>query len=419
MRLSRFCLLLSLLCLCASVTRLYSQGKPSPVISFAGAPNYSQAELLAFTGLKPGSTQQQMDAAAQRLGDTGLFDEVNFAGNNREIIFTLKPSKTTRSASYSNFIFWPDEELDRDLRARVPLYRSSAVPIRGDMDQEIKDTLTALLKEKGIVDASISLMSETSRLVFSIASPPVRIHALRIEGVSAAMQPKIDHVVHEMTGQLWDKESIKDIFVRVGDDYRNEGYRDVTLLKQEHSAPAISADGIDLDMTATISEGAQYHVSQFDWAGSEVLSPTGFKKVITLKVGSLDSAYSLQESLELIARAYRAKGYTLAKASAPPVVDSATHQVSYTASVVPGPLHHFSSVHFIGISDELAKQLNAAWQMKPGDIYDDSYASRFVNQNPAWSKQGYIPIVQAKLEPVAHTADITINFSRVPPPKSH
>ncbi len=54
-------------------------------ISFTGAPAYSQAELLAFTGLKPGSsaTQQQVEDAAQRLGDTGLFEEVNFSGDDR------------------------------------------------------------------------------------------------------------------------------------------------------------------------------------------------------------------------------------------------------------------------------------------------------------------------------------------------
>jgi outer membrane protein insertion porin family len=423
MRHSTLCLLLTFFCSCAFAPYLLAQGKTSPTISFTGAPNYSQAELLAFTGLKSSSTQQQMDAAAQRLSDTGLFEEVNFSGNSKGIVFTLKPAKATRAAGYSNFVLWSDDELDRSIKARVPLYRAAAVPVGSKMEDAISAALTAILEEKGIAGASITLMPKGKELVFSIGSPSVRIHSLTLNGASAAMQPKIDHVVHEMTGLPWDNESFKDVSVRVGDDYRNEGYRDFALVKQERSAPAITANGIELDLTASISEGAQYHVSQFNWAGSDALSTAQFKKVVTLKVGGPDSVYSLQESLILVAKAYRAKGYTLAVASAPPVVDPAAHQVAYTVSVEPGPLHHFNSVRFVGIGDDLAKQLNAAWQMKQGDIYDDSYAYKFITENSALNsaltKQGYRESIRPKLDTATHTADITITFSKATAPKSN
>ena len=94
MRLFRVFPVLAAVCLCAFSILLFAQTRVLREIFFPGAPGYSQAELLAFTGLKPGgsATQQQLDDAAQRLNDTGLFDEVNFAGNDKGIVYTLKPA---------------------------------------------------------------------------------------------------------------------------------------------------------------------------------------------------------------------------------------------------------------------------------------------------------------------------------------
>ena len=39
--------------------------------------------------------------------------------------------------------------------------------------------------------------------------------------------------------------------------------------------------------------------------------------------------------------------------------------------------------------------------MKPGDIYDDTYAIKFVTQDPAVLKLGYRPNIQPKLDPIA------------------
>ncbi len=344
MRLSRVLPALAAVCLCALAPFVSAQTRHIPAITFTGAPSYSQAELLAFTGLKPGEIdQQQLDDATQHLSDTGLFDEVTFAGNDKGVVYTLKLAKTIFPAEFSNFVWWQDDELDRLLKARVPLYRGSAVPRNGNLQESVCAALKALLAEKGVIDPSVaSIETNTGRIIFSIDSPPVHIRSLILKGVSPGMQPKIAHVSQEKAGESWYEDgSFKDISVLVGDDYRNDGYRDFALVDPQHSTPVITANEIEIDLMATINEGAQYRVSQFDWAGSEILSTADFKKVATLKVGNLDSAYYLQESLQLMAKAYRAKGYTLAKVSAPPIVDPAIHQVAYTVSVEPGPLHHF------------------------------------------------------------------------------
>jgi outer membrane protein assembly factor BamA len=316
MRLFRVFPALAAVCFCASTLSANSQTRVLREISFTGAPGYSQAELLAFTGLKPGSTasQQQVEDAAQRLNDTGLFDEVNFSGNDGGIVYTLKPAPATAMlpARFGNFVWWQDDEIERTLKARVALYRGNAVPTAGNLRESVSRALTAMLAGKGVADATVASRLASSRpngpldrIIFAIDSPPVLIHSLTLANASPGMRPKLDRIIHDVVGQQWDKDaSFDNISSRVGDIYHDEGYLDIALANQEHSAPATTAKDIELDLTATLSEGAQYHVTRLDWAGSDLLSVADFKRQATIKVGDHDSPTALRESLKPLTDAY-------------------------------------------------------------------------------------------------------------------
>jgi len=248
-------------------------------ISFTGAADYSQADLLAVTGLKAGSsaTQKQVEDAAQRLNDTGLFDEVNFTGNDKGIVYALKPAPSSAMlpVRFGNFVWWQDEEIEQTLKARVVLYRENAVPTSGNLRESISAALTAMVAEKGVAGATVASRLSSSRpggplnrLVFVIDSPAVLVHSLTLADASPAMQSKLVPVIRDMAGQQWDKDgSYLNIASRVGDVYHNEGFLDVAVAKQDHSAAAITLKDIELDLTATIHDS-----SGVDWVGSVVSS---------------------------------------------------------------------------------------------------------------------------------------------------
>ena len=431
MRLFRVVPVLAAVCLCALPLSPIAQTRVLPEISFSGAPGYSQAELLAFTGLKSGSsaTQQQLDDAARHLNDTGLFDEVNFSGNDKGIVYTLKPAPASAMlpARFGNFVWWSDEEIERTLKERVALYHGGAVPALGNLRESIAAELKRMLADKGLADAKVALRPSSPRpgtppdhIVFAIDSPAVVIHSLTLTGVSPGMRPKLDRVIQDVAGQQWDKDaSFDNIGSRVGDVYHNEGYLDIALAKQEHSAPNITAKDIELDLSAVLSEGAQYHVTQLAWAGSDMLSTADFNKQAALKVGDPDSPMALRESLKSLTNAYGAKGYIDAKISAPPVVDRAAHQVAYSISVEPGPQYHFRSVRWPSVSAEQAKAFDAAWHMKTGDVYDSTYLQRFLSQNKMLMQQGYAMNVTLKRDPSALMVDLSVTFTKAgqPPPQ--
>jgi len=149
------------LCLLPSSTRLSGQAVILPKnIIFTGVPAYSQEELLAFTGLKPGATSSaaEVQAAAQKLSDTGLFTDVHFQSEPQGLVYALKamPASNLLPARFPNLVWWTNEELAAALKTRVPLYRGS-IPISCNLQDSVSTALTAMLAEKG-VHAKIAIM---------------------------------------------------------------------------------------------------------------------------------------------------------------------------------------------------------------------------------------------------------------------
>src|SRR5277367_3755126 len=64
-------------CLCFG-SRMLAQSYPVPAVTFSGDPAFSSTELLAAGGLAIGASMDQgaMQAAAQRLNDSGMFATV-------------------------------------------------------------------------------------------------------------------------------------------------------------------------------------------------------------------------------------------------------------------------------------------------------------------------------------------------------
>ncbi len=393
-------------------------------ITFAGAPLYSQQELLAFTGLKPGSeaTQQQIEEAAQKLGDTGLFEDVSFSGNDEGLTYTLKPAaaRATMPVRFANFVWWGDDEMEQALENQVPLYHGGIVPISGTMRETIATALAAFVAQKGLAGATVNSRlgslqpgAAPDRVVFAIDAPSVLVHSVSFTGESAGMQPKLERTRSELAGQPWDEaETFLNVSGRVSDVYRNDGYLDIAVEKPERSTPNVTPTGVEVNLTAVLNEGAQYHVKQLAWAGSEILSAEDFRNRAQLRPGDPASPIKLAESLKLLRDAYGSKGYIDAMIDAPEQLDRSAHQASYTISVAQGPQYHLRSVRFPNVSTDQEKQFNSEWKMKPGDVYDDTYPLKFMEQHAGLVQHGYSMSVQLAKDSSALAVDLAIEFKK-------
>ena len=415
------------LCLLTFAASAFAQPVTLSRIKFVGDDTHTQAQLLAASGLRPGpSTVQAVHDAAQRLGDTGMFEDVNFSSNGPELTFTLKPaaSKTMLPARFTNFLWWDDKDLNAVLEKQIPLYRSDAVPISGNLRDAISAALKDLVAAKGVPTPSVTSLPSASRpghpldsIAFSIASPQVLVHSLTLVQPSPDMQPKLQRTIADLTNQQWDQSAEFDaIDARVGDVYHNEGYLDFVVANLQHSAAIVGADSIGVDVTAAITEGVQYRVSQLTWTGSPQISAADFTRQAPLKSGAVASSHALRDSLHVVSKAFSANGYIDARVDAPAQIDRAAHLVAYTITVDPGPQYHVKSIQWSGLPPDQQQALASYFRMKAGDIYDATYFGNFVGEHTDLLRQGYRPGINIRANPADHTVDLTLVFSKGPTP---
>lgn len=421
MRSTLFSASLFLLCLLSPTTRICAQSFTVPKVVITGASGYAQADLLALIALKPGSTATQADvqAAAQRLGDTGLFTNIRFQSNPSGLVFSLKlmPADNLLPTRFTNFVWWTPQELNTALKARVPLYMG-VVPTAGNLQENVSTALKAMLAEKGItatIDAvpTVALARNTPTAIsYSIQSPEVRVHSLTLVQASPAMQPKLEKIIASQLGKPYEQDTTRDtISSQISDVYRNSGYLDFTLIDLSHTPPQVSAAAIQLDLTASISEGEPYRLSTLTWPGSDIISAADFNKFVKLKPEDIASQFALRQSLAPIARAYYSKGFQDAKVQAPATFDRTTHHVAYTVRVTPGDQYRIHSIKVLGLSDTQHTEFDPAWHMNPGDFYDVGYITEFLHRNTALrSLLGYSATYKAVSDPNTHLVDLAISF---------
>jgi outer membrane protein insertion porin family len=412
-----------ILCLTAS-TALAQQYTVKKLI-FDGPTPYSQSALEAAAGLKPGQTiaQADLEAAAQRLVDTGAFTEMQTTLDGPikaiSVVFKLKAVDPSRmlTADFANFIWLPPAELATELQKQVPLFNGT-VPEAGNQQDAVLAALKQILAAKGI-DATISMTpiapspSQPLRLIeYSVARPDIRIHSLTLSGVTPPFAADTDKLVHMLTGTRYTEgvvpTSLSNILLT---PYRNAGYQAAAISSLSHTVASSTAARVDLDVAATVEPGDLYHLSHLDWQGSPEMSAQAFTAEAELHPGDVASRKALLLSLSKLEAAFHNKGYLDAVVTATPHLDTTAHTVAFTVAADPGAQYTLKSVTALNLSDAQRKDFDRAWNIKPGDIFNQGYVASFLKNNTALlSLSQMTASFKVVADPDAHTVDLIMTF---------
>ena len=124
-------------------------------IKTSGTQRYGHDEIVAASGLRIGDTVTDDDfkKAAQRLGETGVFSDVaygfSYSPLGTKLDLQLADAQKFVPVRFENFVWFTDEELGKELRNRVPLFRGE-VPVAGTLLELLNDALQALLLENNL-----------------------------------------------------------------------------------------------------------------------------------------------------------------------------------------------------------------------------------------------------------------------------
>ncbi len=123
-------------------------------IHATGSNHYADEQVAAACGLKPGDavTLEQLQAAADRLAQLGVFSKVNYRftthGDKIVVEFQLADAPTV-PVTFDNFPWFTDEELAAAIRQAVPFFDGTA-PQGGALLDTVTAAVSTLLEAHGI-----------------------------------------------------------------------------------------------------------------------------------------------------------------------------------------------------------------------------------------------------------------------------
>ena len=394
-------------------------------IQFKGDPEYSDQELLAASGLKPGVvvTSQELNDRSKLMMDTGMFDSLTYKFDGADLIFNLIPASLLYPIRLGNLPLKPGPELDAKLHDRFPLYHGK-VPAEGGLLDSVRTALEDLLAAQG-VKATVTAIPfgeagtrKVSAMNFSIATPQVRVGALELQGVSASMMARVKNVADHATGTAFDTtNSATNLEHTFATFYADDGYAAVKVHAARAADPVIGEAAVDIPFSVTIEEGHLYKLGAVHLPPDSLVSPAEIDKVTGAQAQTVKGA-TMRAVWGLIANRYKSKGYLDFSMTPHPQFDEAAGTVSYTVDLNPGAVYHLALLRFDNVSDDLRKLLMRNWQMFPGDPFDASYVSDFVikaqTTDPVLQRTlaGVTVSYEVRADPVSHDVNLVIRLER-------
>jgi len=145
--------------------------------------------------------------------------------------------------------------------------------------------------------------------------------------------------------------------------------------------------------------------------------------LLGMRAGQPANGVKVDRASNDIRKAYGRKGYLLVRVKSAPEFDEQAQSVVFKMSVVEGPQFRMGRLITKGFSEAETSQLNAKWEMKPGDIFDDGYWMEFskkhigeilrntLMQRAAQGKPAPQLKVDSKVDRQAHTVDFIVELT--------
>jgi len=362
-------------------------------IRFSGLNKFTEKQAAAGTGLRVGDpiTTADLSVAADRLAKSGAFDKVAFQystlGNQLTAIFTVVENRQLLPCLFDNFVWFSDEQLDKTLRAHVPLF-GGITPVSGGMEQEIIDALRDLLKANGIA-ADVQPIpspgpSGTGKvMLFRVVGISMPIKSASFPGASAISEKELETAATGAIGQDFSIANMSDFAsATLVPFYHQRGYLRAAFSRPEWSIIGSPAEGAapDVALTLRVKEGSQYFWDKAEWSGNHQMTNEQMEQALGMKQGEVANEQKIEDGFKAIRDGYGKIGYIDARVQPRVSLDDSKSLAAYAVNIDEGVQYHMGRVIFLGVPEKAAADLASKWQLKAGAVYDGSYAEEFVDK---------------------------------------
>lgn len=403
--------------------QVYTAGK----IQFVNPGPYSHDELEAVAGIHPGTkfTADDLSASAQKLADTGYFDDVTASLEGRfaamTVTYQLKPAatETMLPVGFQNFVWLTQDEIDGAVKAKLPLFRGY-LPEGSTTEDVLAEALKDALAAKGVRASVVYETAEPTlahpklEIEYRVSKPYVQVSDVKLAGVSSELLPYVQQSVKDIArtpyrsdpGGLRTTDALlKPLF--------DAGYIEAALDGVQTSISTMPDGGEGVALSASLDAGAVYKVSGIVFAGAPLFSADEFAAKAKLHAGDVASRKNLMQTLEPLDSAYRRRGYMDVRVIATPNLEKQAQKVAYAVSVTPGEQYRIHEVTAENLDPQARAVFDRLFSMKAGDLYNPEYVTEFLAKNAGTREfQPYSGNYVAYAHPKTHTVDLVISFAR-------
>jgi outer membrane protein assembly factor BamA len=292
------------------------------------------------------------------------------------ITFQLEEIKGQSSpVVFDNFIWFSDEELAAAIKREVPSFNGSA-PDAGNTNEAIKQALQNLLTERKLPGQVEYNLTEHEHM-FRVEGVPMTICTLHFPGAQSVPEQKLIEATRSSMERQYSRQSAN-TFPKYG---LYPIYRELGHLRASFGTPVAKPESNEncegVELTIPVNEGAVYSWAKAEWSGNQVLSGQELDAALGMKPGEVANGKKFDKGLSEVKRAYGKHGHIQANMNPTPEFDDATPKVTFKIAVNEGPQYRMGTVEFKGFSPVDAALLAEKWNLKSGDVYDQSYAGHF------------------------------------------
>ena len=410
-----------------------SNSAPSSAIAsikVTGSNKVPTDQIVAASGLKPGDvvTAVQIQDATNRLTALGIFSTVNFRYTSKGAAIDLEfqvQEAPTYPIVFDNLPWFTNDEIGNAIRKQVGLFTGEA-PDGGTIVDEMTAVIENMLAAKNIKGTVThqligAAIGDGMVMQFHVDGTSLRVQSVQFGDPMAANSETLKDRVSDLKGQpysllaaeLFDVEQVRPVYAGRGLLRAQIGPPQTRLVPDMYD-PKESA----VELSIPIAPGPVYSWKGVSWQGNQAVQSTDLDAAVALKPGEVADGMKIEAQWQKVEGEYGQRGYIDMKLDAEPQFDDATHQISYRVKISEGSQYHMGEMVITGLSVEAEKRLREAWQIAPGQVFDDGYYEMHMKMlaKPSQAIFGNLPVHYnefghfLRANPDHRTVDVLMDF---------
>ena len=369
-------------------------GKPqaSPAMELArielvGAKRFSTVDVARLSGLTIGKavTINELNDAAQRLADTGLFEKVTYrytlAGRRATVIYELRELPWTISVSFDNFVWFTNDELVEALRRDLPTF-DGTLPKSQEMPDLVIRSLQKLLEARKIPGRvefapEATLGGSLIQYLFSVKDPAPKFCRVQVTGASVIPEKDLADAVRTGSGSDYSGFSVGNVVKgTLTEMYRRRGHWRATFGKPA-AALEEGASCAGVAVTLSVTEGAPYAFAGAQWTGNPTVPADRLDAALAMTAGEVADVSKLETGLRAVRREYGKHGHLAMRSSYEPRLNDEAKRVSFDIQVTEGPQFKMGTFEVSGLAPPDVEAITKQWRLQSGEPFNEEYARDF------------------------------------------